>query len=129
MSTFNQLVRNNRKPKIKYSSTRRGLRGCPQKKGVCHKVYIVKPKKPNSALRKVVKVFLRSSGLTVIASVPGIGHELMKFSTVMIRGGRSPDLPGVRYKLIRGKYDFKDTEDIVRIKSRSKYGKKKVKDF
>lgn len=125
MSTLNQLVRRKRIKPIKNKSTFRGLRGCPQKKGTCFKVYIMKPKKPNSALRKVAKIYL-STGTFIIASIPGHGHKLMKYSVVLVRGGRSPDLPGVRYKLIRNKYDFTGLENIDRVRRRSKFGKKRI---
>lgn len=122
MSTINQLFlqkqKRLRKKKInKYPA----LKHCPQKKGVCLKVYTKTPKKPNSALRKVVKVRL-SSRYTIIAYIPGIGHTLQEHSTVLVRGGRVPDLPGVKYHLVRGKYDLLGI--LKRKSSRSKYGTK-----
>ena len=99
------------------------LQKCPQKKGTCLKVFVQTPKKPNSALRKVTKLIL-SSKLTARAHIPGIGHNLQKHSTVLIRGGRVKDLPGYRYKVIRGKFDLRRLED--RANGRSKYGTRKT---
>jgi len=101
--------------------------GCPQKKGVCVKVYITKPKKPNSALRKVAKVALGRTfrSKKVLVSIPGQGHSLQKFSTVLVRGGRVRDIPGVRYRLMRGKEDFTSPETFARKQRRSFYGIKK----
>lgn len=104
MPTSHQLLRKVRKPKI-HTNNVKALKGCPQKKGVCIKVRIVKPKKPNSAQRKVVKVRL-STGRQIIAYIPGQGHNLKEYSVVLVNGGRANDLPGVRYSLIRGKFDF-----------------------
>jgi small subunit ribosomal protein S12 len=95
---------------------------CPQKKGICLKLIIKTPKKPNSALRKIVKLKI-SNNRIIFAYIPGIGHNLLEYSTVLMRGGRIKDLPGVKYKLIRGKYDFLGVKN--RITSRSKYGTKK----
>ena len=101
--------------------------GCPQKKGVCLKVYIEKPKKPNSAQRKVAKVRL-SNKKERICYIPGEGHNLQEHSTVLIRSGRTQDLPGVRFKVVRGVYDFSGIDTAKnRRKSRSKYGTKKPK--
>lgn len=102
----------------------RGLNKCPQKKGICLKVYTTSPKKPNSALRKVAKVRITSNKLKpqVIAGIPGLGHDLQDYSIVLIRGGRVNDVPGVRYKIIRGKYDFISSEVIIRRARRSKFG-------
>lgn len=123
MPTINQLVRHGRKPKIKKSRSP-ALEGCPQKRGVCIRVYTTTPKKPNSALRKVAKVRL-SNGREVIAYIPGEGHNLQEHSVVLVRGGRVKDLPGVKYHIVRGKYDCAGVEG--RKQSRSKYGTKKPK--
>ena len=106
MITLNKLVKIGRKRKIK-SGRLAALAGSPQRKGICAKIYTTSPKKPNSAVRKVTKVRL-SSGYSVIAGIPGIGFKIIQYSNVLVRGGRLPDVPGVRYKLIRGPYDFKD---------------------
>lgn len=117
------LISNKRRPKKKRSKTP-ALKGNPQKRGICAKVFIRTPKKPNSAERKVVK--LRVAHKKYVESyIPGIGHSLQEYSVVLMRGGRVPDLPGVKYKCIRGKYDFKEVKD--RKSSRSKYGVKKKK--
>ena len=121
MPTINQLIKSPRRPKILRSKTP-ALEGCPQKKGVCLKVYIVTPKKPNSALRKVARVRL-SNNRRVTAYIPGEGHNLQQYSTVLMRGGRVKDLPGIKYHLVRGKYDFLGIKN--RSVSRSKYGTKK----
>ena len=123
MPTINQLVRYGReKPKSKSKSP--ALQGCPQKRGVCVRVYTTTPKKPNSALRKVARVRL-TNGIEVTTYIPGIGHNLQEHSVVLIRGGRVKDLPGVRYHVIRGALDAAGVED--RRKSRSKYGTKRPK--
>ena len=122
MVTINQLIRNGRKS-IKNSSKSPALNGSPQKRGVCLKVYTIKPKKPNSALRKVCRVRL-TTGYEVTAYIQGIGHSLQEHSVVLIRGGRVKDLPGVRYKVVRGALDTLGVEG--RKQSRSKYGSKKV---
>lgn len=119
--TINQLVRYGRGEK-KWKSKSPALEGCPQKRGVCIRVYTVTPKKPNSALRKVAKVRL-SNGREVIAYIPGIGHNLQEHSVVLVRGGRVKDLPGVRYHIIRGTLDAAGVEN--RRTSRSKYGAKR----
>lgn len=121
MPTIEQLVREGRKPKQKKAKTA-GLAGAPQRRGVCTRVYAVTPKKPNSALRKVCRVRL-SSGIEVTAYIPGEGHNLQEHSIVLVRGGRVRDLPGVRYKVIRGTLDASGVAD--RKKSRSRYGTKK----
>jgi small subunit ribosomal protein S12 len=121
--TINQLVRFGREPK-KWKSKSPALEGCPQKRGVCIRVYTTTPKKPNSALRKVAKVRL-SNGREVIAYIPGIGHNLQEHSVVLVRGGRVKDLPGVKYHIIRGALDAAGVEN--RRKSRSKYGTKRPK--
>jgi small subunit ribosomal protein S12 len=121
--TINQLVR---KGRVVVSSKNKApaLDACPQKRGVCTRVYTTTPKKPNSALRKVVRVRL-TNGIEVTAYIPGEGHNLQEHSIVLIRGGRVKDLPGVRYHIIRGTLDTSGVED--RKKSRSKYGTKKPK--
>lgn len=122
MSTINQLVRKSRSRKI-FKNNVPALNSCPQKKGVCIKVYTITPKKPNSALRKVCRVRL-TNGFEVTAYIPGEGHNLQEHSVVLIRGGRVKDLPGVRYHVIRGSLDCNGVKD--RKKSRSKYGVKKI---
>ena len=123
MPTWNQLLNpdNSRKKKKKINKTP-ALKKCPQKKGVCIRVYTTKPKKPNSAFRKVAKIRLTNKS-EVIAYIPGEGHNLQEHSVVMIRGGRVKDLPGVKYHIIRGKYDLNGVKG--RKSSRSKYGVKK----
>jgi small subunit ribosomal protein S12 len=123
MPTINQLVKHGRKPKIKKSKSP-ALDSCPQKRGVCIRVYTTTPKKPNSALRKVSKVRL-SNGREVIAYIPGEGHNLQEHSVVLVRGGRVKDLPGVKYHVVRGKFDCAGVEG--RKQSRSKYGTKRTK--
>ena len=123
MPTINQLVRRGRKV-IKRKSKSPALKACPQRRGVCTRVWTVTPKKPNSALRKVARVKL-TSGFEVTAYIPGIGHNLAEHSVVMIRGGRVKDLPGVRYHIIRGTLDSAGTAD--RRQARSKYGTKRPK--
>lgn len=123
MPTINQLVRKGR-VKIITKSKARALEACPQKRGVCTRVYTTTPKKPNSALRKVARVRL-TNNMEVTAYIPGEGHNLQEHSIVLIRGGRIKDLPGVRYHIIRGTLDTSGVEE--RKKSRSKYGAKKPK--
>ncbi len=123
MPTIRQLIRHGRK-KAQYKSKRPDLQACPQKRGVCIQVMTRTPKKPNSALRKVAKVRL-SNGREVIAYIPGEGHNLQEHLTVLVRGGRVRDLPGVRYHIIRGKLDATGVE--ARRQSRSKYGAKRPK--
>ncbi len=123
MPTINQLIHKERKPVVKRKKTP-ALQGCPQKRGVCTRVYTTTPKKPNSALRKVARVRL-TNGIEVTAYIPGEGHNLQEHSVVLIRGGRVKDLPGVRYHIIRGTLDASGVAD--RRKSRSKYGTKKPK--
>ena len=123
MPTINQLVRKGRKP-IKRKSKSPALKACPQRRGVCTRVWTITPKKPNSALRKVARVKL-TSGFEVTAYIPGIGHNLAEHSVVLIRGGRVKDLPGVRYHIVRGTLDSAGTSD--RRQSRSKYGTKRPK--
>ncbi len=123
MSTVNQLVRKPRSPKT-YKSASPALANCPQRRGVCTRVYTTTPKKPNSALRKVARVKL-SSGIEVTAYIPGVGHNLQEHSIVLVRGGRVKDLPGVRYKIIRGSLDTQGVKN--RKQARSRYGAKKEK--
>ena len=124
MPTINQLVRKGR-VRILSKNKAPALDACPQKRGVCTRVYTTTPKKPNSALRKVARVRLTKTNIEVTAYIPGEGHNLQEHSIVMIRGGRVKDLPGVRYHIIRGTLDTSGVAD--RKKSRSKYGTKKPK--
>jgi small subunit ribosomal protein S12 len=123
MPTIEQLVRNGRKA-IKSKTKSPALNNCPQKRGVCVRVYTTTPKKPNSALRKVARVRLMS-GMEVTAYIPGVGHNLQEHSIVLIRGGKVKDLPGVRYHVIRGTLDSMGVAD--RRRGRSKYGAKRPK--
>jgi len=123
MATINQLVRKPRKDKA-VKSTVPALEGCPQKRGVCTRVYTTTPKKPNSALRKVARVRL-TNGYEVTSYIGGEGHNLQEHSVVLIRGGRVKDLPGVRYHTVRGSLDTSGVSD--RRQSRSKYGTKRPK--
>jgi len=123
MPTINQLVRKGRK-RLKKKTNTPALRGAPQKRGVCTRVYTSTPKKPNSALRKVARVRL-TTGIEVTAYIPGIGHNLQEHSVVLVRGGRVKDLPGVRYHIVRGTLDTLGVDD--RKQGRSKYGAKKPK--
>src|SRR5688572_22875547 len=123
MPTINQLVRKGRL-KVKRKTTAPALKGCPQKRGVCVRVYTSTPKKPNSALRKVARVRL-VNGMEVTSYIPGEGHNLQEHSVVLIRGGRVKDLPGVRYHIVRGTLDT--TGVTNRKQSRSKYGAKRPK--
>lgn len=123
MPTINQLVRKGRQSKKKKTNSP-ALAQCPQKRGVCVRVYTSTPKKPNSALRKVARVRL-TNGIEVTTYIPGIGHNLQEHAIVLIRGGRVKDLPGVRYHVIRGTQDTAGVQD--RKQSRSKYGTKKPK--
>jgi len=124
MLTFNQLCKNlsGRKKKV-FKTKTPALGGCPQKKGICLKVFVKAPKKPNSALRKVVK-FKLSIKKIIEAYIPGEGHNLQQYSVALMKGGRIPDMPGLKYKLIRGKYDFQAVKN--RRTSRSLYGAKKT---
>jgi small subunit ribosomal protein S12 len=121
--TINQLVRKGRKAIVSKNKAP-ALQACPQKRGVCTRVYTTTPKKPNSALRKVARVRL-TNGIEVTAYIPGEGHNLQEHSIVLIRGGRIKDIPGVRYHIIRGTLDTSGVDD--RKKSRSKYGTKRPK--
>ncbi|UQZ89261.1 30S ribosomal protein S12 [Deltaproteobacteria bacterium Smac51] len=123
MPTINQLIRKGRKAQVK-KNTVPALKACPQKRGVCIRVYTATPKKPNSALRKVARVRL-SNSMEVTAYIPGEGHNLQEHSVVMIRGGRVKDLPGVRYHIIRGTLDAIGVQK--RRNGRSKYGAKRPK--
>ncbi len=123
MPTIAQLVKNGRK-RMNIKTKSPALRACPQKRGVCVRVYTTTPKKPNSALRKVARVRLMNA-MEVTAYIPGVGHNLQEHSIVMIRGGRVKDLPGVRYHIIRGTLDSMGVAD--RRRGRSKYGAKKPK--
>lgn len=123
MPTINQLIHRGRVRK-KQKTTTPALKGCPQKRGVCVRVYTTTPKKPNSALRKVARVRLTNT-MEVTTYIPGVGHNLQEHSVVMIRGGRVKDLPGVRYHVIRGALDSVGVQD--RRQGRSKYGAKKPK--
>ena len=123
MPTINQLVRKGRRPKFSRVTTP-ALRGAPQKRGVCTRVYTTTPKKPNSALRKVARVRL-TNGMEISSYIPGEGHNLQEHSVVLVRGGRVRDLPGVRYKVIRAALDAAGVAD--RRKGRSKFGAKTPK--
>jgi small subunit ribosomal protein S12 len=123
MPTISQLVRESRE-KQRRKNTAPALQGCPQKRGVCTRVYTSTPKKPNSALRKVARVRL-TNGIEVTSYIPGVGHNLQEHSVVLIRGGRVKDLPGVRYHIVRGTLDSIGVQE--RRQSRSKYGAKKPK--
>ena len=123
MPTYNQLVRKGRKPQVKKKKNV-ALKGNPQRRGVCTRVATTTPKKPNSALRKIARVRL-TNGYEVLAYIPGIGHNLQEHSVVLLRGGRVKDLPGVRYKIIRGALDTQGVDK--RSQARSRYGAKKKK--
>ena len=123
LPTINQLVKAGRSKPVKKTDIP-ALKSCPQKRGVCVRVYTSTPKKPNSALRKVARV-RRTNGMEVTTYIPGVGHNLQEHSIVMIRGGRIKDLPGVRYHVVRGSLDTLGVEN--RMQSRSKYGAKKPK--
>ncbi len=123
MPTVNQLVKKGRVIK-KYKSKSPALERCPQKRGVCTRVFTTTPKKPNSAMRKVARIRL-TNNIEVTGYIPGIGHNLQEHSIVLIRGGRVKDLPGVRYHVIRGSLDCEGVQD--RLKGRSKYGSRRPK--
>ena len=123
MPTINQLIRNPRSPQTARNKVP-AMQACPQKRGVCTRVYTTTPKKPNSALRKVARVRL-TNGFEVTSYIPGVGHNLQEHSVVLIRGGRVKDLPGVRYHIIRGTLDTQGVKD--RRQRRSKYGAKRPK--
>lgn len=124
MPTANQLIRKSRTPK-KYKSKSPALERCPQKRGVCTRVFTTTPKKPNSAMRKVARIRL-TNNIEVTGYIPGVGHNLQEHSIVIIRGGRVKDLPGVRYHVIRGPLDCEGVEG--RMRGRSKYGSKRPKE-
>jgi len=126
MTTINQLCRHKRKLKKKQKKAP-ALKGCPQKKGICLKVFLRTPKKPNSALRKVTKLRLLSTKKIITAYIPGEGNNIQDYSAVLIRGGRVKDLPGVKYRLIHGKLDFTGLKN--RKTSRSKYGTKNLSEY
>jgi small subunit ribosomal protein S12 len=123
MPTINQLIHNPRRPQVARNKVP-AMEACPQKRGVCTRVYTTTPKKPNSALRKVARVRL-TNGFEVTSYIPGEGHNLQEHSVVLIRGGRVKDLPGVRYHIIRGTLDTQGVRD--RRQRRSKYGAKRPK--
>jgi small subunit ribosomal protein S12 len=123
MPTINQLIRKGRELQKRRTASP-ALQSCPQKRGVCVRVYTTTPKKPNSALRKVARVRL-TNGIEVTTYIPGVGHNLQEHSVVLIRGGRVKDLPGVRYHVIRGTLDTSGVQD--RRRGRSKYGAKRPK--
>ncbi len=123
MPTINQLIRKGRK-ELTRKSTAPALKECPQRRGVCTRVYTTTPKKPNSALRKVARVRL-TNGIEVTSYIGGVGHNLQEHSVVLVRGGRVKDLPGVRYHIVRGALDSAGVQD--RMRGRSKYGTKKAK--
>ncbi|MFZ5645246.1 MAG: 30S ribosomal protein S12 [Bacillota bacterium] len=123
MPTINQLIRKGRE-EITRKSSAPALKECPQKRGVCTRVYTTTPKKPNSALRKVARIRL-TNGIEVTSYIPGIGHNLQEHSVVLVRGGRVKDLPGVRYHIVRGALDSAGVQN--RNRSRSKYGTKRPK--
>lgn len=120
MPTIQQYLKKIRKKKLRKIKMK-ALMACPQKRGLCFKIYTTKPKKPNSANRKIAQVRL-STGRKTIVGIPGQGFVLQKFSSVLIRGGGFKDVPGVKYKMIRGKYDLNWREDFLRSQGRSKYG-------
>ncbi len=123
MPTISQLIRKGRKD-IERKTKSPALKSCPQKRGVCTRVYTTTPKKPNSALRKVCRVRL-TNGMEVTSYIPGIGHNLQEHSVILVRGGRTKDLPGVRYKVIRGALDAAGVAN--RMQARSRYGAKRPK--
>jgi small subunit ribosomal protein S12 len=128
MATLNQVVR---KKRIRYKkrSSVPMLCGSPQRRGICMKLVTMKPKKPNSAIRKVAKVVLRGGTRRLAMYIPGIGHNLQEYSWVLVRGGRANDLPGVRYTGIKGQLDFSEDENFARKNKRSKYGLKNPKRY
>jgi small subunit ribosomal protein S12 len=123
LPTINQLVKQGRE-RVKAKTAAPALQGCPQRRGVCTRVYTVTPKKPNSALRKVARVRL-TNGIEITSYIPGVGHNLQEHSVVLVRGGRVKDIPGVRYHIIRGTLDTMGVQD--RRRGRSKYGAKRPK--
>nr|YP_010829110.1 ribosomal protein S12 [Silene lithophila]WFF47437.1 ribosomal protein S12 [Silene lithophila] len=127
MPTIKQLIRNTRQP-IRNVKKSPALRGCPQRRGTCTRVYTINPKKPNSALRKVARVRL-TSGFEITAYIPGIGHNLQEHSVVLVRGGRVKDLPGVRYHIVRGTLDAVGVKDRQQGRSTIWGQKAKISDF
>nr|WFF47017.1 ribosomal protein S12 [Silene repens] len=127
MPTIKQLIRNTRQP-IRNVTKSPALRGCPQRRGTCTRVYTITPKKPNSALRKVARVRL-TSGFEITAYIPGIGHNLQEHSVVLVRGGRVKDLPGVRYHIVRGTLDAVGVKDRQQGRSTIWGQKAKISDF
>ena len=125
MTTLSQLLKHPKQHQKKRTKTP-ALQACPQKKGTCFKVFTRTPKKPNSGIRKVARIRL-TNGKVITGYIPGIGHSLSEHSSVLVRGGRIKDLPGVKYHLVRGKYDFDSNTLLSRIHGRSKYGVKKRK--
>lgn len=123
MPTINQLIRKGRK-RQRAKTSAPALQSCPQRRGVCTRVYTITPKKPNSALRKVARVRL-TNGVEITTYIPGVGHQLQEHSVVLVRGGRVKDIPGVRYHIVRGALDSVGVAD--RRRSRSKYGAKRPK--
>jgi small subunit ribosomal protein S12 len=124
MPTIRQLIKNPRRIILR-KSRQEALEKCPFKKGVCFRVYVQTPRKPNSALRKVARVKL-SNGISVTSYIPGMGHALQEHAVVLVRGGRVKDLPGVKFHMVRGKYDFLDDKLIDRKHARSKYGVRRL---
>jgi len=120
MTTIHQVTRGGRRSRHKYCRTK-NLQQCPQRKGTCTKIIIIKPKKPNSAQRKIAKIRLTNRKF-IRAAIPGQGHNLQQYSVVMVRGGRVRDIPGIHYKIIRGVYDFTGRESFDRKQRRSKFG-------
>lgn len=127
MSTISQLLKYRISRKKKIGNIARALNKCPQKLGLCMKIITMSPKKPNSAVRKVAKVRILSLKKSILAYIAGQGHKLQQYATVLVRGGRVKDLPGVGYHLIRGKKDFKRVESFQRVNARSKYSIKNSK--
>jgi len=124
MNTVRQLCKNPRLSRIKKCRVK-PLKKCPQKRGICLKVYTTTPKKPNSAVRKIAKVRL-STKQKILVNIPGQGHNLQEYSVVLVRGGRVRDMPGIRFRLIRGVYDFSNQEKFLRKNKRSKHGITKI---
>lgn len=125
MPTINQLTNSIRQRRIRKNRVK-PLQKCPQKRGICVKVYTTSPKKPNSAVRKIAKVRLVNKRM-ILVNIPGQGHKLQEYSVVLVRGGRVRDMPGIRFRLVRGCFDFNTPETFVRKNGRSKYGIEKLK--
>jgi small subunit ribosomal protein S12 len=126
MTLLQSSIRYKRSGKIRHIRLK-ALKGCPFKRGVCIKIKTMKPKKPNSAIRKIAKIKIGNSKRILTAAISGMGHTLQEHSVVLVRGGRAPDLPGVHYKLVKGKYDFDWKEREPRKNGRSKFGTPKLK--